>query len=121
MVPSLQYQCSSLVEVYWNIYHIIRDIQRISWGGIQVPGQLGSVHLDSPVRILICESNDGSRDVVEEIMAMKCVSDRSKGMLSIESADDFFEWSQKDEFPSSSFLEQHTVFLLSKQEPLPKT
>jgi hypothetical protein len=76
--------------------------------GIKVPGQLGSVYLDSPVRVLVCESNEGSREVVEEIMAMKSVSDRSKFMLSIESADKFFQLEEE----TSSSAEKHTVLLL---------
>jgi hypothetical protein len=73
-------------------------------GGIYVPGQLGSVRINAPVRILVCESNVGCRQVVEEvIMAMKNVPN----MPFIESADDFFE-----KHSSAKESTDNAVFLL---------
>ena len=59
----------------------MREHQRSTRGALKLPGELGAVFLDSPVRVLVCESNVGRREVIEEVMEQsQGVPDRSKTM-----------------------------------------
>jgi len=115
------FAAASLDLIYYRVlshlpYYKSRP-NELSSKGIMVPGELGPVSLQSPINILVCDSNDGCFEVAEELKAM--FSERNS--MFIYDAAEFLEY-QIDHAENvdvmdrlislSSFSDRPTFFLL---------
>jgi hypothetical protein len=75
--------------------------------GVHVPGELGFVRLTSAVNLIICRSNNGSSEVVNELMLL-AGDDSSRIIVSDPTADN----SELDSLLSSTQQETNKVMIL---------
>jgi hypothetical protein len=64
-------------RVLYNLPYYKRYPNELLDQGITVPGELGPVHLHSPINILVHASNEGCSDVVAELKAMMLVPNQT--------------------------------------------